>query len=124
MTFHVATLVHRFCEAAHDHGHWTDEGRSPKANAAFRRMSNALRGLQAHGPAGAIALGSLLSHSDRWVRLNTAAYLLDEPSMQLDALRTLEGVAESPGFAGLTATMTLTEWRKGAMQKTLWRPSP
>jgi hypothetical protein len=108
----VSELIHEYAAAA------TEAGRldipSRQQNKAARRVSAIYGDLRERGRAAQGALLPLLDHPDPAVRLWAASHALEfAPDRAVATLKAMKGV-EFP--RGLSAEMTLREWRAGRLR--------
>ena len=100
-----------FANAAAEQGEALRAADPKKANSRYRTMEKIYQELKARGPEAQTELCSLLEHSDGYVRLNAAAYVLDfDPPKALRILQIIDKM--ETGLLGFTAGMAIKEWHK------------
>ena len=92
---------------------WDAERNARKANRIFDKLHKLTLALRA-SETGRALLESLLSHSNRGVRLNAASARLAWGSASAKGV--LEDLVDPRGFHSLDAEMTLREYRAGRMR--------
>ena len=80
----------------------------------YRKMHQALRDLDAAGPAGLAAFTTLASDPSPQVRLWVATELLTRGHLEMKPV--IEEIARLPGLIGFSAATTLAEFDRGRLQ--------
>ena len=109
-----AAIGEAYAMAAIAHGAATDRGDHKKANAAHRKVMEALEKIRASSDRVLSVLTGLLVHDDPHVRCWAATHLL--PLDEDAATTTLCRLTSEPPFAGLDAKMVLREWKAGRLK--------
>jgi hypothetical protein len=111
----LADLLHSYREAALNHAAASMSGRHRVANRAFDSLSLLRAEIVSRGARGIDALRGLLADAEDGVRLWAATHCLAFAAAEAQAA--LEEVAaHAKGSVGLSAEMTLSEWRAGRLQ--------
>lgn len=110
----VAALVAHYRASAKRHGEATENGDHKEANIAAVQIASAYRELRQHGRKAQREILRLMSDPDPGVRLWSASHALEfsQPEAQVE----LTKLAKQKSLLGLSAEMTLKEWRAGRLR--------
>jgi len=111
----VAALIEMYATAAATHGEATESGDYKTGNRHYRIVESVYRELRSRGLEAQRALLPLLARAEPGVRGWAAAHALEfAPTEGEPVLAALAAVKAS--LVGLSAEMTLKEWRRGTLR--------
>jgi hypothetical protein len=110
----MATLLSRYRESAKLHGEATECGDHKKANQAAEQIAAAYRALRSFGADAQQQIGFLMGDPHPGVRLWSASHSLVLSNSQAQVV--LAKLAEANSLIGMSADMTLKEWRAGRLR--------
>lgn len=108
-----ALLIQEYIAAAKQHALASEQGDHRRANKQFDVLNAIYAELKPRGSVQQELLLNLLDDESEAVRVWAAFHALDfSPA---DGERVLEDLSKGSGLEGLSAQLTLREWRKGAL---------
>jgi hypothetical protein len=110
----VEGLVARYKNAASRHGQATQGADPSIGNAEAETLASAYRELRRRGSRPALLV--LLESPDLGVRSWAATHAMDFAPSEGEPVLTALAESKESGLIGLSAEMTLTEWRKGRLR--------
>jgi hypothetical protein len=113
-TLQIDALLARYAEAAAAHRAAVDAADHRLANRHHDEVAAVYRELRRRGEAAQRELLPLLRHADPGVRAWAAAHALEFAPIEGEPV--LTELAEVPKALGMSATMTLREWRAGRLR--------
>jgi len=116
------TPLEKYVQAAIGFGQASDQHDSERANLWHDEIYEAYYLLATDMQMGVSMLQPLLQHDDYYVRLWASTHLLDV--QPLEAQRVLQELSREPGLRGLTAQLTLEQWKEGKLRFPAPRQAP
>ncbi len=110
----VTGLIDGYRAYAKRHGQATENGEHKEANKAAEQIAAAYRELRKHGEDAQREILRLIADPDPGIRLWSASHALE--FSQPEAQAALTELAKSKSLLGLSAEMTLKEWRAGRLR--------
>lgn len=110
----VAALVASYRAAAKHHGEATENGDHKEANKAAETIASAYRELRQYGTDAQREILRLITDPDPGIRLWSASHSLEFSQPEAEA--ELAKLANAKSLLGLSAEMTLKEWRAGRLR--------
>lgn len=110
----LETLIREYISCAISQGTYTESGRHKEANKSYDEVLSTFRKIRESSDSWQDAMIQLTHHAEPYVRLWSATHtlIIDAPNGE----NVLQELMVLPGMIGLSAEMTLIEWKKGSLE--------
>ncbi|WP_320043621.1 DUF2019 domain-containing protein [uncultured Desulfobacter sp.] len=107
----IHNYIREYIEAAIEYGEGIQNGDTKRSDKYFDKIEKLYNKLRMLGDSGLDELSVLLNHEKESVKLWASAHLLNYS--KYESYKVLEDIKDSGSILGLTAEITLDQWKHG-----------
>ncbi len=111
MQINIITLINKYIDSATNYGESICAGDSKLSDKYFDKIEKVFQDIKSLEDTGLDEIAKLFNHENEGVRLWSSSHLLNYP--KYESYKVLEMIRDSGTILGLTAEMTLDQWKNG-----------